>query len=314
MKRRFFTFLIGLLGVATGLRAQPTVSAALDSSRILIGDQVHLNVYVEHTAEESILGVDYSPVENIPQLEVLGTSPWDTLQSGDAFVLQQRLTLTSFDSGYYQIPPLPVQYLRADGQPATVNTNDLALAVDVVFMPGDSTQLAPIKPIIEEPVKITDFLPHIGIALGVVLIAALIYYYFFRRKEGRERPAPPEVIRPAHEVALERLAELRAKKLWQKGEVKTFHSELTYIVREYIERRYQAPALESTTAEIMRSPQIQALDPDLYDRLLKILQLADLVKFAKAEPPPERHQQAMEEAVYFVEHTKYIPLAVEEEE
>jgi hypothetical protein len=314
MKSKFFKLLILLCWISADVAAQPNVSAALDSSRILIGDQVKLNVYAEHSQQESILAVDYSGLEKIENLEILATAPWDTLNSGERFVLQQRLTLTAFDSGYYHIPPLPVQYIKADGQTAMAMTNDLGLAVDRVFMPGDSLELAPIKPIIEEPLKFSDFLPYLGIGLGVIALAALVYFFLWRRRQGDERPEAPAVIRPAHEVALEKLSDLKARKLWQQGEVKAYHSELTYILREYIERRYDAPALESTTSEIMRSLQFKALDEDLYNRLRSLLQLADLVKFAKAEPPPDRHDQAMTEAVYFVEQTRWIPIQEEEEE
>ncbi|MCB1124529.1 MAG: hypothetical protein KJT03_23450, partial [Verrucomicrobiae bacterium] len=306
--------LLYLCWIGADVAAQPNVSAALDSNRILIGDQVRLNIYVEHSKQESILGVDYSELEKIENIEILATAPWDTLSSGEQFVLQQRLTLTAFDSGYYRIPPLPVQYIKADGQAAAVMTNDLALAVDRVFMPGDSLELAPIKPIIEEPLKFSDFIPYLGIGLGVIALAALVYFFFWRRRQEGEKPAVPAVIRPAHEVALEKLSDLKSRKLWQQGEVKAYHSELTYILREYIERRYDAPALESTTSEIMRSLQLKAIDEDLYNRLRSLLQLADLVKFAKAEPAPDRHDQAMIEAVYFVEQTKWIPIQEEEQE
>ena len=314
MKSIFFIFFIPLFWLSTSLGAQPNVSITLDSSRILIGDQVKLNVYVDHTAKESILGVDFSELEKIPEIEILATAPWDTLTSGEQFVLQQRLTLTSFDSGYYRIPPLPVQYINTNGQTATINTNDLGLAVEPVFMPGDSLELAPIKPIIEEPVKFGDYLPYLGVGIGIILLGVLLYYFFWRDKDKVKSAEGPKIIRPPHEVALEKLAALKSEKRWQQGQVKAYHSELTHIIREYIEHRYQAPALESTTSEIMRSLQLKALDDDLFNRLRTMLQLADLVKFAKAEPPPERHDQAMTEAVYFVEETKWIPKEEEEEE
>ena len=277
------------------ISAQINVSAALDSSSILIGDQVKLHVYVDHNADIKVQGVDYSGLENLANVEILHTSSWDTLNKGDQYVIQQHLTLTSFDSGYYQIPPLPVQYIDASGVLVSKNTNDLGLMVNTIFMPGDSIQLAPIKPIIEEPLKFQDFLPYLGGAAGLAVIGFLVYYFFFRPKPEGVLAPKPEVVRPPHEVALEKLAVLKAAKLWQQGEVKEYHSELTYVIREYIEGRFKVPALESTTSEIMRSLRGTDLEEDLFNRLRELLQMADLVKFAKAKPAAEIHDQAMQE-------------------
>ncbi len=303
--------LVILLLGSFSLQAQPNVSASLDSSRILIGDQVQLHVYAENSPGEQVESADYSGLEQIPELEILKISPWDTLPSGDQFLLRQNLTLTSFDSGYYVIPPIPINYLRSNGGKGTVKTNDLALSVETVFMPGDSLQLAPIKSIIEEPLKFSDFLPYLGIALGIGL-GILLAYFFVKRKPEKEIVAAPKIIRPPHEIALEKLSALKAQKLWQQGKVKEYHSELTYIIREYLEGRFQTPALESTTAEIMRSMRNKIEEDDLYRQLRELLQVADLVKFAKAKPAADIHDRASAEAESFVERTKEKPPVLEE--
>ena len=303
--------LVILLLGSFSLSAQPNVSASLDSSRILIGDQVQLHVYAEHSPGEQIQSADYSGLEQIPELEILKISPWDTLPSGEQFLLRQNLTLTSFDSGYYLIPPIPIHYLRQNGAEGTVNTNDLAISVETVFLPGDSLQLAPIKPIIEEPLKFSDFLPYLGIGLGVAA-GILVALFLMRRKPKKEIVEAPLIIRPPHEIALDKLATLKAKKLWQQGKVKEYHSELTYIIREYLEARFRTPALESTTSEIMQSLGRNAMDEDLFNRLRELLQVADLVKFAKAQPSPDIHDRALAEAERFIEQTKEKPPAAEE--
>lgn len=89
--------------------------------------------------------------------------------------------------------------------------------------------------------------------------------------------------------------------------MKEYHSELTYILREYLESRYGIQALEQTTSEILEQLREADFDKSHSVNLASLLQTADLVKFAKAQPPVEFHEQAMLDAEIFIRATKYIP-------
>ena len=172
----------------------------------------------------------------------------------------------------------------------------------------DSLAIAPIKNIISEPTNLWDYLPYF-IILGVVLIGGLIYwlvtkYWLGRSTRNYEEEVEVEIILPPHVVALQKLAHLGDEKLWQKGEVKKYQSELTYIIREYLEGRYSIAALESTTSEIIGQLKSTLTDPSHQSSLQRILQVADLVKFAKAKPEEEVHASFLEEAEGFVHATK----------
>lgn len=292
--------------------AQLSASAALDRNNLLIGDQVILRLQARATDGENIQDADISPLEELEEIEVLNVSDWDTLQSNQGLLLQKNITITSFDSGYYYIPQLAIQY-EINGQNKESFTPQLALAVNT--LPPDSLELAPIKEIIEEPFRLEDLVPLVGSIL-IFCLLALIAIYFWRR--GGETPIAeveiPEVKRPAHEVALERLAILKTKQLWQKGNVKEYHSELTYIVREYLENRYQVQALESTTDEILRDLIALGFDETWKAKLREMLQAADLVKFAKAEPPTAFHERMWNNAEAFVQATKKVELPQEQED
>ena len=271
-----------------------------------IGDQIKLHIIVNQPQDRVFIeSVDLSPLEKIEELEVLNVSPWDTTKAASELILQKSILFTSFDSGYYFIPPIPVNY-KEFGLKRVGQTDQLAIAVNTI-PPADSIQLVPIKPIIEEPLKLEDFIFIIGAILLFALIVVLLRY-FWKRKQKEPAPPTPEIVLPAHEIALTALTQLKDKRLWQQGKVKAYQSELTHIVREYLENRYGIAALESTTDEIVRQLQKVDFDGDWQSKVQEMLQMADLVKFAKAEPPADFHARMMQYAEQFVIKTKKSPL------
>ncbi len=292
--------------------AQVSVSAELDSARIMIGDQVRLQLLITHSPDVRVRHIGLEALEEEPKIELLSAPDPDTVPSDQDIILQQQLVITSFDSGYYRIPPIPVEYLR-DGQSATAFSPELAIEVSTFPIRSDSASLAPIKNIITEPFRVQDLLPYaIGVA-GIALIGFLVWYLLRGRHRRRPEP-PPAPPRPAHEVAFEKLAALKAAGLIEQGEVKAYHSQLSHIVREYLENRFGMPALESTTDVIIDQLSRQELAAGWQGELRRLLQTADLVKFAKAEPPATVHQEGMTIAENLVESTKEEPEPEEETE
>jgi hypothetical protein len=139
------------------------------------------------------------------------------------------------------------------------------------------------------------------------LIGVFIWYY---RKRKRKEPVfslKPVTILLPHETALRELENLRVKKLWQAGRVKEYHSELTEILRKYIEDRFKVPALEQTSAEIINSLSDPAIcQPPSIDKLGSLLILADMVKFAKARPLALENEKSLSEGIEFVKETTTI--------
>ena len=277
-------------------------NSGIDNNNILIGDQVILHLRANPMQGELLKDADLSALEEMEEIEVLNVSDWDTLLSSNGLLLEKNVTITSFDSGYYYIPQIAVKY-EENGQLKESYSPKLAIAVSTI--PSDTIELAPIKEIISEPFALEDLIPLVGSILIFGLLGLVAYYFWKRRNQEEELVEEiPEVIRPAHEIALERLYALKQKELWQKGAVKPYHSELTYIVREYLENRYEIQALESTTDEILKDLAGLGFDPNWKDKLREMLQAADLVKFAKAEPPADFHERMWQYAEDFVKETK----------
>lgn len=224
--------------------------------------------------------------------------PFSTTGGKSAFKGTIRLAI--YDVGQYRIPN---PRLIIDGNQVSMPTSTPIITVflpdEIQSIAQDSLAVAPIQNIIEEPLKLEDFkLPLI--ALAILLISIGLIYFFRSRRTDPSIHEAPVVQDPAHVIAKRQLYELKEKELWQKGKIKSYQSELTHIIRKYIENRYNIRALEMTTYEILDSV------PEEVDKnkLRNILQIADMVKFAKADPPADLHARFMDQAFEIVEETK----------
>jgi hypothetical protein len=286
------------------------VTATLTPHTILIGDQVDLSLgfsfpkgtqVIWPTIQDTILG----------NIQVINRSKIDTSFSADKKTVQltQKLRLTCFDSGFYTIPPIKFFYRNLPDTNVRSEQTDIQV-LTVHTLAVDTTQA--IKPI-KGPIKITfslmDYLPWIIAGLLFLGIAGFLIFYYFKRKKGE----PIFVLRPAvkyqpHEWALVELEKLRVKKLWQAGKIKDYHTELTDILRKYIEDRFHLMAMESTTAEILEDIENKTLVLKEYREILnKTLSMADLIKFAKYLPLPEEHEKSMDCAIDFINRTISTP-------
>lgn len=235
---------------------------------------------------------------------------YDVTKAGRQELFENTFKIQFWDPGPQFIKHPPIRYQSGDSifqMPVSgVASVFIAPPFDPAEMESDSFDIAPIKPIIYEPKNMSDY--YIYMYIGMALIAFLILGYLIK---WLNRPKPieevqVEIVRPAHEVALEKLHDLGDKKLWQNGDVKGYQSELTYIIREYLENRYDIMALESTTDEIVGELGDKEFDPTDEQNLREILQVADLVKFAKAKPDVSIHERFLDSAKGFVRKTKQV--------
>jgi len=172
-----------------------------------------------------------------------------------------------------------------------------------ILMAKDSLSLNPIKDIIIEPKNWEDYQLYLYIILGLILLY-LAFRYYKNRPVKEVKQEIPIVVIPPHTRAIKALKDLKFKELWEKGQTKEYQSELTTIIRTYIEDRYEVSANEMTTSEIKEAIRALLHDVQLQNDLMQILSIADLIKFAKARPDETIHATFMNMAVNFVDKTK----------
>ncbi len=291
-------------GMVNAQRIKAT--ARLDSANILLGDQVKLFLEIDHPKNVNI------EFPNVPDtilglIEVMDRSGIDTFEvDNEDFQKQiQAYLITCFDSGSYRIPP---QWFkidldgRIDSIPSNgVTLNVYSMAIDTTRGPTD------IKMPYDAPLTLKEVTPYI---LGVILIGALIFlilYSIKRKKKGKPIfTLPQKPKEPAHVIALRELDRIKNEKIWQKDKIKEYYSEVTETLRVYIENRFEIPAMEQTTDETLASFKFRRdlLNEKNFTNLSRILNLADLVKFAKYKPLPDDNNLTLVDAYFFVNETK----------
>lgn len=308
MKRQIYY--IGLLVFClTGLfqkgRAQNIqVDAKLDTSSILLGDQTILRLRARFPATEDIAFPQLADTLG-GKIQVVHTSnPDTTLDKDDTAIkiITRDYTVTSFDTGYHAIPAF---IFRTKND--RLKTNDLRLQVIPVAV-DTSKSIYDIKQPLAVSYTWLDWLRDNWkwIFLGIMILLAIVgaIYYFRKTPVQQMEPVKQKPVIPAHQIALDKLNELRDKQLWQQDEVKQYHSELSDVIREYLENRYQINALEQTTEEIFSALKHKKIKNENRNVLRRMLTLADLVKFAKEKPEGTINEQSMEKAVGFVMETQ----------
>lgn len=281
-----------------------TVRAELDSNNILIGDQVKLNFIVSKSSDINIT-FPFIPDTLPGGVEILEHSAIDTTGISDKIInLKQSVTITSFDSGDYEIPPFAF-FLTNNVTTDTIYTNPLTLSVRTIPVDTTKNTIYDIKAPFDEPFSLMEIIEYIIYgALTILLILLLIYVY---RRYKRKEPLiklPEKPAEPPHVTALRELDALKNRKLWQNNQIKKYHTELTEIIRKYIESRFGVGALEMTSYEILEEiSREKYLSVDIITELRKMLTVADFVKFAKATPLPDENDMSMRYAYNFVNNT-----------
>lgn len=294
---------IAAIALSACLRAQegPSVGAVLSPERIRIGEQAVITLSVNADGA----GIEWpQPGDTLTgHIEVIGFPAADTARpdASRATEVVRRLTITSFDSGYWAIPPLR---LVVGGKP--VETPPLLLQVDG-FAVAEDAEPADIKPIVRLPFSLLWWARQHWTWLGGALLAALaavLLVLLLRRKRAAAAPPAPEAAPiPLHQHVLLQLEALERERLWQQGQHKAYQSRLTDLLRGYIEERYRVPALERTTDELMQELRVSAISDEHRLLLANMLRSADLVKFAKAVPAPQENEQLMQSARRFILET-----------
>lgn len=306
IRKSTYILIVFIQGIFTSLAGQDvSVKALFDSSRIYIGDQINFTITVDQPSDLR-LELPLFRDTLCKSIEILsGPMADSTPLENNRLKITNRYLVTSFDSGYYVVPPLFAEIRDESGIKRFYSGYSPLEVMRVRITPPDTaSRIFDIVGPYKAPVTFGEMLPWI---LLVLLLAAAGWVIFKLLKRFRKRNDEPEVIinpDPAHVIAFRELEKLRDEQLWQKGEVKLYYSKLTEILRQYLENRYGVYSLEMTTSETLEALVTSGFKKDEhYNRLKTILNGSDLVKFAKYKPEPAENDIHFQNSWSFVEST-----------
>jgi len=306
MKRMivYILFLIGFYSSSTGQDIR--ISASFDTSRIFIGDQLKYSLSIEQP-DNVTLNLPVFKDTLIKNIEIISGPVTDTVKNEKGTLLiKQDYLITSFDSGRYQIRPVFAVLKGSDGIKRFYSDYSFLEVLRPDIAPADTTlKIYDIISPYRAPVTIGEILPWV---LGLIAAVVIAYFAIKYIKKLRKEPSETEIIvlkDPAHVIALRELEHLKELRLWQKGEVKQYYSNLTEILRKYLENRFSVFSLELTTSETLDALLKTGFRKDKsYENLKTVLSGADMVKFAKHNPEPTENEAYFQTAWNFVIETK----------
>lgn len=306
MKNKILLFfsILAIAAFAFSARAQNvTVNAEIDSCQRLIGEQAKITLEVTANTGSRIVLPTFDK-EIVEGIEIVHRAEPDTQYFNDKkrIEITETYTVTSFDSSLYVIPPFEV---LVDGDPYF--SKELAMAV--YMMPIDTTNLESFfgpKDIWRTKLSWDDIEESFWMLLLLLLLGGAFAWVLIRYLNNKPiiRIVKIQPKLPSHVVALKEIERIKADDRWRAGgQSKEYYTELTDAIREYLNDRFGFNATEMTTGEIVDNL-MRVSDKETIKELEELLVMADLVKFAKFEPPMNENDRNILNAIEFVNRTK----------
>lgn len=301
MKKFFLSILLATIFANISFAGEISVKASLEPADILIGEQSKFKLELIQPNSEKVSWPQFADTlaTNVQIVEKLKT---DTTKLSDGRIsITSEYLVTSYDSGFYYIPE---QIFQTATEKAF--TNPLGLTVNTVPVDENTDDINAEKAVMSAPFSWIEFAKWTGMGLAgvlVIVIIALLLMRFVFNKKVKILPTEPEIILPAHVVALQKLEQIKTEKIWQQGQIKQFYTDITDVIREYLENGYEINAMEMTTDEIVALVKKNKELDEIRNVLKEMLELSDLVKFAKFVPLENENEAVVLNAFMIVEKT-----------
>lgn len=303
-KNILFLFYLSMLLVTPYVTAQNVVvRAEIDSVQRLIGEQARIKLHVTSDAKKRLIMPSFEK-ELVDGVEIVEKPAPDTtvLNDGKRLSITQEYIVTSFDTALYVIPPFEV---LVEGEPYF--SEELAMAVYTI--PVDTNNVEQFfgpKELREIPMEWQDFQSSVLYFLLMLVVSAILAWVIIRYINNKPiiRIVKIKPKLPAHVVALNEIERIKSDNTWRtSGETKGYYTALTDALRNYLSERFGFNATEMTTGEIVDNL-LKVQDKESIKELHELLSMADLVKFAKYNPPMNENDRNLLNAIDFVNNTK----------
>lgn len=300
MKRiLFFIGFVLLINLQYAIAQSPTLKTSVDKKQILIGEQLKYNVEATFPLNAYRVGWFNVP-DSFSHFEIVTRGKIDTIEKNGLLIYRQTLILTSFDSGIYSIPALPIN-LEPVVSDSTLSLFTDSIPINISYSPLDSSKtFHDIKTIIEVKDEIPLWMWIGGAALLILLILGIIYLIKYLRSRKKPESIFESKLTPIDE-AMQAIEKLQKEQYLYKGEVKQFHTKLTDIFKRYLSRKMEKNVLNLTSSEILITLNDTLLSKNDTSLIAGSLRMADAVKFAKFYPHKEESETVLADTKRVIE-------------
>jgi len=261
-----------------------TVNTKIDKPKATTGDIILYTITVTHDLDIKPSKPDFTVIRQFDVLKTITTKP---IQTENKSELEYSVKLRADKVGIYTIPPIPIYFevIKQDqSKPITGKIIAPKTTIEVVSIlrdQGEPTDILDINELLEVD---KDWVPIIFWGLNLILLIIVLYAFWKYRGVKQNKNSVHTQDIPIHEIALNQLAALKLKNFLNCGDSRKHFFELSEIFRRYLGKRYNFPAPDWTTEEITKYFQKEKkLELIQQDETIRILDKADLIKFAKIQ-------------------------------
>lgn len=298
-KPHLFIILLALWLIPFLAEAQ-RISESATADSLNVGDVFDFSITLDRENDyDRIIFPDSSHFGEL--FEIRSRQQFRVTEYSDSLVYR----LQFFGTGDTTLPAMPV-FLVSGSDTTRLNTNPVPIYFKTVLQ-SEEEEFRPFKPIFDFA---ATWWPYI---LGLLLLIAAGWYlyqkYFAKLKQQESKPEPVFSPTPFHDPLNQlanNLQQLKSFTFNSEEDFEHFYIKLGDSIREYFERLHNIPALESTSSEILRDLDRRSLDGELIDHTRKVLNEADMVKFARFTPTEEQAEKALQKADAFLKKARHI--------
>lgn len=289
-----------------GLSAQFDIQISMKPDSIRVGEITELRWKLNIPAKSKILYLPSVPDSFPSGIELIERMEIDSVSKSNKLFYSQKYNVSVYDSGLFAIPVLNAAYIDAKSLDTVFMESDSMFLYATTVSVDTTAAIMDIKDIYDVEYK-KDFPWWIlFVSLGVLALVILVYF-LIRRKKKTQIEEKEEIIIDPVEEALNKLNIIREKRSWTTMNPKAYYTDITSILRRYLERQFDIQAYEMLRSEILESIKKKGFSQEAYSEISSVLRISNYVKFAKYKPSPGEFEQSLSQAIEFVKITSPKP-------
>lgn len=288
-----------------------TATITTDSLQMIMGSKARLTVNVVKPSGYGRLAGEPKAGTEFGGLDILDATVDSSAMADGRTAVNYTYTFQAFNPGPQTVPPL-TYFAIVDGEIDSVKTDPLIIKVMAVDV--DSLQTIHFDtPVMTTPRQWVDYIPDVvadywwlWLVIILVIAGAAVVWWLIVKKGRLNRVAKifRKPVEPPYDRAIRRLDEIREQRLALSGNDKHYFTELTDVLRTYLNGRFGIYAMEMTTRQILEAMAAEPATAPYVDTVAPVLRLADSVKFAKLSTTPDENTGAYRDVRMMVEQTK----------